>query len=55
MNSSTLKDVMMAAISLGILAVAAYQTLAVGQLDTQWGVFTGLVIGYYFRSAEPKA
>jgi len=55
MNSSTLKDIMMATISVGVIGVAAYQTLASGGLDAQWGVFTGLVIGYYFRSTTPKA
>ena len=55
MNSSTMKDIVMAVITAAVLAVAAYQTLHGGQLDAQWGVFTGLVIGYYFRSPDSKA
>lgn len=46
---------MMAVMSVSIIAISAYQSLSTGQLDSQWGVFTGLVIGYYFRGSTPAA
>ncbi len=32
-----------------IIVVAAYESLVVGQIEREWTVLTGMVIGYFYR------
>ena len=52
MNPSSLdliiRSVTTAFLAVGILAVAAYEVINGGAVDSQFGAFVGLVLGFYF-------